>query len=121
MSSNDIFIGDIRKCTAYIGGSLVYASDNGYSGFELNSVIYKKNAILYKTKNGRYVDIDMINSIFDSFIIKRHESIGKLGLLMPTSAYGENTLYIDKKTLKPYYRDEKVDFSVKQLKRELHK
>ena len=100
---------------------IIIIGPNATLGSELNSVIYKKNAILYKTKNGRYVDIDMINSIFDSFIIKRHESIDKLGLLMPTSAYGENTLYIDKKTIKPYYRDEKVDFSVKQLKRELHK
>ena len=121
MSSNDIYIGDIRKCTAYIGESLVCAYGNGFSGFELESELYKKDAILYRTKNGRYVDIDMINSIFDSFIIKRHESIDKLGLLMPTIAYGEDTLYIDKKTLKPYYRDEQVDISVRKLKRELHK
>ena len=31
MSSNDIYIGDIRKCTAYIGESLVCAYENGYS------------------------------------------------------------------------------------------
>lgn len=121
MSSNDIFIGTIRICTDYYGETYKTADGTDLLGFELKSEIYKENAILYKTKNGRYVDIDNINSVLDNIKINRHVNTEKLGILMPISAYEENCLYVDKSTLKPYYRDELIDFSIKKLKKELRK
>ena len=121
MSSDDLFIGNIKKCTQYVGEKLQANGNLYFDGFEIASEVYKENAILYKTKSGRYVDIENINSILDSLKIMRLDAIQKFGFIMPTIAYEEGCLYVDKSTIKPFYLETRNDISIKKLKQELNK
>lgn len=133
MKSEQIFIGNIKKCTkyeehntvvgsTYIGDQLICTDSFGYITKE--DELYKENAVLIKIENGGYVDLDRFNSILD--YIRIHKSITENGyrlggLMMPTSAYSRNCLFVDKESLRPYYTDKQQfeDISVRKLKKQV--
>lgn len=135
MKTDQIFIGDIRKCTKYethttfsgseyIGDCCIGCDSFGY--IDEDNELYKENAILIKIKNGGYVDLERFNSILD--YIKIHQDITKDGyrlggLMMSTSAHCINSLFVDENSLKPYYADKQQtsDISVRQLKKQIKK
>lgn len=134
MKTDQIFIGDIRKCTkyethttfsgsTYIGNQHIYCDSFGY--IDEDDELYKENAILIKIENGGYVDLERFNSILD--YIKIYRDIKKdgyrLGLMMSTSAHCIDSLFVDEKSLKPYYDDkrQKDSISVHQLKKQVKK
>ena len=87
--------------------------------------LYKENAVLIKVKNGGYVDLENFNSILD--YIKIHQDITKNGyrlggLIMSTSAHCINSLFVDRKSLIPYYKNKEQDnnISVHQLKKQIN-
>lgn len=128
-----IFIGDIKKCTKYkmhtTFSSSLYIGDHcigcdSFGHIEEDSELYKENAVLIKIENGGYVDLEKLNSILD--YIKIHRDIEKDGyqlggLMIPTEAYCAGKLFVDGKTLKPYYNDkQKTNYiSTRQLKKQI--
>lgn len=134
MKTDQIFIGNIRKCTKYethttisssahIGNQCILRESFGYIDEE--NELYKKNAVLIKIENGGYVDLERFNSILD--YIKIYRDITKNGyrlggLMMSTSAYSIDSLFVDEKSLKPYYGDNQQinDISVRQLKKQIN-
>lgn len=131
MKKGQIFIGDIRKCTkydthttfssnCYIGDQCIGCDSFGY--IEVEDELYKENAILIKIENGGYVDLERFNSILD--YIKIHHDLTKNGyrlggLMMSERAHCIDSLFVDEKSLKPYYADEiqNNNVSIRQLKK----
>lgn len=127
MKSDSIFIGDIKKCTKYeshttfqsetrIGGQLVMSDSFGY--IEKESELYKHDAILIKTRNGRYVDLENLNSYLD--LLRLHmirKSDGRIvdGLMIDFPCY-KGQLFIDSRTLRPYKVTEEKSISLTKLK-----
>jgi len=132
MKPEQIFTGDIRKCTKY-ESHLAFSSETyitgecigscGFGYIDKEDELFKENAILIKIKNGGYVDLERFNSILDYLriygdITKEGYRLG--GLMMPTSAYKADCLFVDADSLKPYYSNEQEkNISVRQLKKQL--
>ncbi len=131
MDSNKIFVGDIKRCTKYdnivLISSVLSIEDAPISiekiGYiDINAEPYIDNAILLKIKDGRYVDINRLNTIKD-YLRMYYEYLSKYiyhnGILMPTRPMAKGTLFVDEASLKPYYADEKRNVSIRSLKREI--
>lgn len=134
MKSDQVFIGNIRRCTkyeknialickTYIDGQLIGCERFG--SIEEDDELYKENAILIRVKNGGYVDLERFDSILD--YIRLHRLYTKNGfrlggLIMSTSAYRLDDLFVDEKTLKPYYQanEEVKDTSILKLKKQIN-
>ncbi len=99
MEESNLFIGNIKKCTKYETHKTVSFSIAGcidsFGHMEIKEELYKKNAALIKTKDGKFIDIE---NILDISIIKK--SKGKIK--MTTYPTREGCLFVDEKTLKPY-------------------
>lgn len=134
MKPEQIFIGNIRKCTKYeehttfksqtfIDSDIIDTDTFGY--IVSDDELYKENAILLKIKQGGYVDIERLNSILDH--IKMHKNITKRGfilggLIMSTSSHCIDSLFVDESSLKPYYNNkQQKNISVRQLKKQIKK
>ena len=135
MKTDQIFIGDIRKCTkyethtklsssTYIGDQCIGCDSFGY--IDKDDELYKENAVLIKIKNGGYVDLERFNSILD--YIRIYRDITKDGyrlgrFMMSTSALCFDSLFFVEESLKPYYADKQQtdDISVHQLKKQVKK
>ncbi len=133
MKTDQIFIGDIRKCTkyethttfsseTYFGNQCIACDSFGY--IDSDDELYKENAILIKIENGGYVDLDCFKSFLDYFkiyqdITKEGYRLG--GLMMSTKAHCINSLFVDKESLKPYYVDKQQtkNISVHKLKKQV--
>ena len=135
MKTDQIFIGDIRKCTkyethttfsssTYIGDQCIGCDSFGY--IDKDDELYKENAVLIKIKNGGYVDLERFNSILDYIRIYRDitkDGYRLGGVMMSTSAHCIDSLFVDEESLKPYYTDKQQtdDISVHQLKKQVKK
>ncbi len=133
MKTNQIFIGDIRKCTKYDRHTTFSCStyfDNQCIGcdsigyIDKDDELYKANAILIKIQNGGYVDLEKLHSILDYIgvyldITKDGYRLG--GLMMSTFPYCINSLFVDESSLRPYYdsKQQTTDISVRQLKKQV--
>lgn len=129
MKKDKIYIGNIRRCTKYESHKTVVTSANinneciGSSGFgytDSEDEMYKENAILIKTKNGGYVDLDNLNNFLDYLKVKNNTTKNGIrldGLIMSTSADYLNCLFVDEGTLKPYYKNQNSDISIIELKK----
>lgn len=135
MKTDQIFVGNIRKCTKYelhtkfsssisMGQGIVISDSVGH--LTTDDELYKENAILIKIKNGGYVDLERVHSIFDHIRVYRditENGIRLGGLIMSTEAHCIDSLFVDRASLKPYYPDKQQtdDISVRQLKKQLKK
>lgn len=133
MKPEQIFIGNIKKCTkyeeqttfkceAYFGDTPIFCDTFGSYTFE--SELYKENATLIKLKNGGYVDIDNLNTILD--YMKMHKDITKNGfrtggLIMSEQVWAKDSLFIDCNSLKSYYQnpEEEKNISIKKLRKNI--
>lgn len=84
--------------------------------------LYKENAVLVKTKNGGYIDLENFNSILDYLKIYKDDAQRDYNLwktIMPTHSRGSNSLFVDENSLKPYFNseDKKEEISIYQLRR----
>ena len=120
MKIENIYIGDIKKCTKYEEHNMIISNFGGivtgFGGINTEGELYKKDVVLIKLKNGGYVDIDRYNTIFDK--LKLTMNGNRLGeLVMSRFASHEGSLYVD--NLEPYYSDKpQINKSlVKQIKR----
>ena len=134
MKPGQIFIGNIRKCTKYTIYNTLFSNEmyinnqcvecDFFGYIDTDDELYKENAILIKIKNGGYVDLENFNSILD--YIKIHKSTTKNGfttggLIIPTTAHSLGSLFVDRKSLKPYYSDKcQKDISIRQLKKQIN-
>jgi len=135
MKTDQIFIGNINKCTKYvdhvtfsgktfIGDECICSDSFGY--VEKQDVVYKENAILIKLKNGGYVDLEKLNSIFDHLKVLNATTKDGFylgGIIMSTSAHCEDCLFVDSKSLVPYYTENKnnSNISARQLKKQINR
>ncbi len=132
MKSNQIYIANLRKCTKHNSHALFQSSTsiNGESlgeeifGFvDRDDELYKENAILIKMQGGGYVDLDVLNNYFDYLrLFKDVTPSGFVnnGIFMSTMPSKVGDVFVDYKTIKPYYdfpQVENVSFrSLKRLK-----
>lgn len=127
---DSILIGNIMKCSNYKKvSSFEIATDTDITSFghiETNQEIYKENAILIKTKNGGYIDIDTLRTFLDYINIYRYtlkQGFRLGGLIMATDPISVNSLFVDEKSLKPYKNDN-IDYnnmSIRQLKKSINR
>lgn len=132
MKAEQIFVGDIKKCTKYeahtifqfemcLNGQSLGGDSFGY--VDVEDEIFKQNATLIKFEKGGYVDIENINSILD--YIKIYRDIKKDGymlggLLMSTSAHRSDCLFVDRDSITPYCSDEQTkSISIHQLRKQI--
>jgi len=117
MKKEQIFLGNIKRCVKF-------SINDDFFEFgippilKIEDELYKENAILIKTKNGDYVDLENLTSFID--YIKLYVHIKKNyyqpgSLLMPTHANYINALFVDEQSLRPYQTKEQKDISVYQL------
>lgn len=131
MDSNKIFVGDIKICTKYdnvILQSSTFFVDSAPISIERFGFIdvmakpYINEAVLLEIKDGRYVDINRLNTIKD-YLRMYYECFSKYiyhnGILMPTRPMAEGMLFVDEESLIPYYLGEEKNVSIRSLKREL--
>lgn len=131
MKPDKVFRGNIKRCTKYIshsrftgnvfiGEECVNLSSFGY--IESEDELYKENAVLVKTKNGGYIDLENFNSILDYLKIYKDDVQRDYNLwktIMPTHSRSNNSLFVDENSLKPYFNseDKKEEISIYQLRR----
>ena len=113
MKKEQIFIGNIKKCTEYemvattsvgiiINGRIVSSDSYGYT--KTNDELYKEDVILVKFKNDFYVELEKLNLLLKlkaQTSARRGHVINELMMLTSPSAVGD--LFVDEKSLKPYY------------------
>lgn len=135
MKKEQIFIGDISRCTFY--KPYYYFEEGGLlagitSGVEFDSKSFKKNAVLIRLENGYYLDVECLNSVLDYLKLCKDKivlgsqwyplGIGKLsGLLMSTQPDATGALFVEKSSIEPYYNNIKKmgRVSARQLKKQL--
>ena len=122
MKTDQIFIGNIKKCTKYDYRSQGYGDWN--TSPAVDSKLYKQNAVLIKVENGGYVDLEKLNSLLDYIKIYKDitENGYRLGGLMRSiRPHCVDCLFVDLDSLKPYYSDKqkKEKTSVHQLRKQI--
>lgn len=129
MQIEEVFIGDIRKCNKYEMHPTFKSETfiNGVSlgcdcfGFiETDSEPYKENATILKIKNGGYVDLDNLKTIIDCWkvdsLMRENGGYSLKGIMMSTSESFLNGLFVDEKSLKPYFK-EQIDVETMSLRK----
>jgi len=130
MKTNQIFRGDIKICTsyetytsivseAYIGDQCIGRDCLGH--IELDSEFYKRNAILLRIRRDKYVDLNRIASILDYikiYLESRRKGFYLEDLAISTRPWSKGSLFVDEKSLKPYFDNMKQvsDISILRLK-----
>lgn len=127
MKKEQIFIGNIKKCTEYeeaitscrgvITKNGIVASDS-YGYTKTDDELYKEDVILVKLKNDFYVELEKLNLLLKlkaQTRTRKGHVINEFMMLTSPSAVGD--LFVDEKSLKPYYGME--DKSAKVLMRKL--
>lgn len=133
MKPEQIFIGNIRKCTmyeeynkirygAYLDGTPIGCDT--ICNCKTKSKLYKANAILVKLKCGGYVDIDNLNNILDYFKMNKdikRDGYYLGGMIMSYEAHAKDCLFVDYSSLREYYQYPEIEnnISVKKLKKEI--
>ena len=96
MKPDKVFIGNIKRCTKYIShsrftGNVFIGEEcvslNSFGYIESEDELYKENAVLVKTKNGGYIDLENFNSILDYLKIYKDDAQRDYNLwktIMPT-------------------------------------
>lgn len=131
MNYEQFFIGDIRICKNYnrfnadcidewIGGpspERLIKNSNGTTDYiDYTDEMYKQDAILIKTKNGKYIDLEDVNSILDYVSTDCDNKVKKFCLknkVMSTLPDESGSLFVDKRSLKSY---ENVKQKIKSIK-----
>ena len=121
---NKVWIGNIIKCTKFKRTTEYNDGNYAYGSVEIETEVYKKNAVLIEITNGGFIDLDFIKNESLSDYKKIYNCFNKHGwkcknIILPTIASEKDSLYVDKKTLIPFFDEcnqvEKT--SVKQLKK----
>lgn len=124
----DVYVGDIYKCTEHrytptmencfcLGEGFDYYGTVGY--IVKKGKLYKSNAILVKIKNGGFVDIDSYKTFIDYIKICRDITKNGFildGIVLETSPHKIDSLYVESDSLVPYSTTSRT---FKGLKREL--
>lgn len=135
MRQKQVFIGNIKKCTKYINHSrfneIVYIGDkcinlNSFGYVETEDEVYKENVLLVKIKNGGYIDLENFNSILDYIKIYKDnlkEGYALWKTIIPAYPREINSLFVDEKSLKPYFNKnkEQTDISLYKLSKKYKK
>lgn len=102
MRITSICVGNIKKISSlkkiYCGQIKTYNGIANKVKYEIESVVYKKNAVLIKIGDNQYIDIDNINNVLDFLLLCinliKSKDIVTETLILHYSSLGE--LFIDK-------------------------
>jgi|GEM_PF-957631 len=135
MKTDQIYIGNINRCTKYvshttfssetfIGDDCICSDSFGYIDKDFEP--YKENAILIKLKNGGFVDLENLNTVLDHLEVlttSTKDGFYLGGIIMSNHAHCEGCLFVDQISLKSYYPENKndVNISARQLKKQIKK
>lgn len=120
MKSENIFIGTVKKCgdiywynqfgeERFVGDFKIGSSITGSIHKYVN--IIDDKAILIKINEDKYIYFDMITTPIEKILL----SLGIPVKVIGTQPFHSNELYVDKKTLKPYFQNENENISIKKL------
>ena len=112
MKTDLIYIGDIMVCTKY--ETTCNIDQNNFrralwqnklmnKNVEIESKVYKHNAVLIKTKNNGFVDFDKLDLLLNIKLVtmSKDEPFYVDSFIIGTSAFYENDLFIDEESLRP--------------------
>lgn len=129
MKKGDLFVGDIRKCVNYYSKSeslyyyifdfrdtLLPFSSRRFDVIKkrivpskdicYEDVLFKKNAILLRLGYNQFIDLDMVNSVFDIYkaiIFFELYDYQVSNIVMPINPYESGSLFVQSSTLRPYF------------------
>ena len=107
MDSEKIFFGDLYKVTKYdIEMDWESKIENecftpGLGHAKKEITLYKKHAILLKTFDGHYVDLDNLNLLLTLIIYHKIPFTSQNALLI-TTPLKENQIFVDSSSITPY-------------------
>lgn len=124
MKSDQIFVADLRKCTDlhFKGIGMDGASVGCISA---DSELFKKEAILIKIDEGRYVDLEVLDSALDYIKVRCITALDQSrvgGLIIPTFTFKSGAIFVDESTLKPYLTQKAMPnhIAFKQFKKQMY-
>lgn len=120
MKSKNIFIGTIKECKNLYWyercGDEQYVSDFKIGRTQIGTIhkyvdIIDKEAILIRINEKKYIWINLLTK-YDEFLVNVGIGVKTISTF-PTS---DHQLFVDEQTLKPYFKDENHNLSVKKIK-----
>lgn len=124
MKSDQIFVADLRKCTdLHFNGIHIDGASVGC--ISADSEPFKKDAILIKIDDGRYVDLEALDSALDYIKVRCITALCQScvgSLIIPTFTFKSGAIFVDESTLKPYLNQKVMPnhIAFKQLKKQMH-
>lgn len=125
MKADQIFIADLRKCTdLHFKG--IHMDDASFGLISNDSEPFKKDAILIKIDDGRYVDLEALDSALDYIKVRCITALDRFrigGLIIPTFPFKSEAIFVDENTLRPYSTKKPMPnhIAFKQLKKGINK
>lgn len=129
MKNSKLFLGTIMKCTEcntiphLIIEGLGTIDTIGH--IETKDEVYKEKAVLVRTKNGLYIDVErlsILDIIYLYFENKKGVSSDEPYMFKGSHGDFEGELFVDSDSIKPYVAEEKKDSkSLIMLRKELRR
>ena len=121
MKSKNIFIGTIKKCKnlywyeqygdeQYIGDFIIGQTEIGTIHRYVD--IIDEKAILIKVGESKYIWVDLLTNKIEEVLVNLGISINTIG----TTPSCDNDLFVDEKTLEPYFKNKNDNLSIKKVK-----
>lgn len=121
MKSKNIFTGTIKQCNNLYFynqyGDEHYFGDLQIGKNQIGTIhryteIIDKNAILIKVNEEQYIWIDSLTTKTDEFLVNLGIPTKTIGVI----PYSDNSLFVDKKTITPLFKNNNDNLSVKKIK-----
>ena len=123
IKKENIFIGNIKRCTKYREVDM-NEKDSHESGLVYyNSEVYAEDVILVKVsdKPAGYINLRSFEALLDYLKqnnIKDYEGPSLEEAILYTKVNGQGSIWVDRGSLKPYYKKEKGKVKVRKIKRD---
>ena len=121
MQGKNIFIGTIKKCKNLYWyekyGDEHYFGDFSIGNCEIGTMykyvdIIDEKAILIKVGESKYIWVDSLTNKIEEFLVNLGISIN----IIRTNPSYDGDWFIDEKTVKPSFKDNKSNLSIKKVK-----
>lgn len=122
IKKENIFIGNIKKCTKYREVDML--EQKGKSNYILyNSEVYAEDVILVKVsdKPAGYLNLRSFEALLDYLKqnnIDNYEGPSLEESILYTKVNGPGSIWVDSVSLKPYYKKEKGKVKVRKIKKD---
>lgn len=127
MKGEKIFVGTIMECTECMYVPHLEMEDYGVTvaygcgHMEAEDRVYKEDAILVRTKNGLYIDVDVLNPLRAAYLcFESKNNVRRGDPYMFEGAHGthKGELFVASDSIRPYMLAEpETDVSIMKLKK----